>query len=100
LTNEEFYDKEVAPVLADLARKCNARNMSFVTAIEFEPDDTALTLMMGPDPGLAITMMYMCAKAGVNIDAYLIGLIRHARTKNINMDQSAFLKLALGGTND
>lgn len=40
--NEDFYDKEIAPALLDLANKCAERGMHFVAQIEYDPDSFGL----------------------------------------------------------
>lgn len=37
MTNEEFYDAQIAPALADLGRKCQERKMSFCCSVEYDP---------------------------------------------------------------
>lgn len=37
-SNEEWYDKEVAPVLAKLAQACGDRGMSFCASVEYDPE--------------------------------------------------------------
>lgn len=36
MTQEEIYDKEVAPKLAELAKFCTEHGMSFFAAVEYE----------------------------------------------------------------
>ena len=41
---------------------------------------------------LAMVMAMMCAKAGENIDSYLIGLMRYCDKHNIDVSQRVFLR--------
>ena len=38
--SEKWYDEEVAPVLLDLSRKCEARGISMIAVVEYEPRQT------------------------------------------------------------
>lgn len=37
MTNEEFYDTEIAPALAAIGRKCMERKMAFAASVEYDP---------------------------------------------------------------
>ena len=54
----------------------------------------ALLVFEMPNEGssLAMVMAMMCAKAGENIDSYLIGLMRYCDKHNIDVSQSVFLR--------
>ena len=38
MTNEDFYDKEVAPKLMELGTLCQERGMSFACFVEYSPE--------------------------------------------------------------
>lgn len=79
MTNEEFYDTEVGPKLAELARACEARGMSFVSSVEYEPESTAETFSLIKGHSVKITLAYMAIKAHGNLDSLVIGAARYAR---------------------
>jgi hypothetical protein len=51
VTDEQFYDTQIAPVLLKLAKKCQARNLPFFAVVEFtrEESDIARAREEGDD---------------------------------------------------
>jgi hypothetical protein len=86
--SEEFYDKEIAPKLAELANLCGERGMAFVAVVEYAHGERGRTERIPEGSGLAMTMLAHCAKMGENIDGYVIGLYRYAKAKGIDMSRS------------
>lgn len=99
MTNEEWYDKELAPKLRELADQAGARGMSFVSVVEYAPDHRSRTTLLGPHAGIAMKMLTLCAAAGENVDGYMIALTRHCRENGIDTSASMVMRL-LGSTND
>lgn len=93
VTNEEWYDKEAAPKLRDLANEAGARGMSFIGVVEYAPDHRARTTLLGPHGGLAMKMLTLCAVAGENIDGYMISLIRYCREKGVDTKASIVMRM-------
>ena len=89
---EAFYDSEIAPVLADLAKRCTDRGMSFVAAVEYVPGNHAGTYMMVEGACLQMEMIRMCSKTAPNVDSYLINLIRFCKENKIDLRGSLFLR--------
>jgi hypothetical protein len=54
-SNEDYYDENIAPRLAELARECTEHGLSFFAAVEYEPGEIAETRMFVP--GYSSTMM-------------------------------------------
>ena len=95
MTNEEFYDAEIAPVLLELSKKLEDRGMPFLAAVEYEKGERGITKIIPEDAGLAMIMLGHCAKTAENIDGYVLGLIKYCRENNIDTDASMVLsKLA------
>lgn len=94
--NEAWYDAEIAPALAALAKRCNERGMAFVAVVEYAPGDRAGTYFMTEDAGLEMSMLSLCARTAPNVDAYLMNLIRHCKAARIATGGSIGLR-ALGG---
>ena len=87
LMSEKLYDYEIAPALADLAKKCEAAGMSFVASVEWTKGETGSTVLgVGDASGVAQVMTALAARSNGNIDAVLIGLI-----KRFDVSQSVFL---------
>lgn len=91
MTNEEWYDREIAPKLLELSNLCGNRGMSFVSTVEYAPGKRSRTQRLTPSAGLEMNMLALCAASGLNVDGYMIGLIRYCREHNIDTSQSAFL---------
>ena len=94
--SEEFYDKEIAPTLLELGRKCEARGIAFLAAVEYKRGEIARTSTLPVDSGLAMQMLLCCAVAGTNIDSYFIALVRFCREYNIDTSQSMVMRLLTG----
>lgn len=86
--NEEWYDREIAPKLLELANACGDRGMSFLATVEYEPGSRSRTERLTPNAGLEMVMIQHCAKTAPNIDGYVIGLIRHCSEKGIDTSGS------------
>ncbi|MEW6256558.1 MAG: hypothetical protein AB1592_11425 [Pseudomonadota bacterium] len=76
---ETFYDDEVAPLLAELSRKCTAAGLSFLAVVEWAPGDTGRTLGLVSGSGFGIRMADAAAKASGNVDSFMFALMRYAR---------------------
>ena len=50
--DEAWYDAEIAPALAALAKLCHERGMSFIAAVEYQPGDRGGTYYLTEDAGL------------------------------------------------
>ena len=92
---EAWYDAEIAPALAALAKRCHERGMAFVAVVEYQPGDRAGTYYMTEDAGLAMTMQHLCAMTAPNVDAYVMNLKRHCKEQGIDTGGSFALR-ALG----
>lgn len=88
---EAWYDAEIAPKLAELAKLCHARGMSFLAQVEYQPGDRAGTYYM-TDAGLAMTMQYLCAMTAPNVDAYVMNLKRHCKAVGQDISGSFVLR--------
>ena len=93
VTNEAWYDTEIATALAALAKRCHERGMSFVSCVEFDPGNRARTVIMTEDAGLPMQMVNMCAATAPNVDGYIINLIRFCKEKGLDMDASIVLQM-------
>lgn len=99
VSNEEWYDREIAPKLRELCDACKERKVSFLAMVEYDPGERGETRWLAGDVGLAMLMLAMQAHHGENIDGYVINLLRHANRNGIDISQSAVLA-RFGGTSD
>ena len=81
---EGWYDAEIAPALAELAKKCHERGMSFVAAVEYGPGKRGGTYYLMDDAGLEMRMLHICAQTVPNVDSYVINLKRFAEREGID----------------
>lgn len=93
--NEEFYDKEIAPALLELCKKCEERGIGFIAQVEYQPGDFGRTANVPKDAHMAMKMLHMCALARDNVDAYVIGLGRYAQENGVSYDQSMVMNMML-----
>ena len=90
--DEAWYDSEIAPALAALAKRCKERGMSFVAVVEYGPEEQAGTYMLGPDAGLGMQMIRMCSMTAPNVDSYILNLKRYCNRNGIDMGGSFTLR--------
>lgn len=81
---EEFYDREIAPTLLELARKCQDNGLSFVAEVEWWPGEGGTTAAIAADASVTPRMVHMAARARGNVDALVIGLQRYGREHGHN----------------
>lgn len=67
--DEAWYDTEIAPTLADLAKRCHERGMAFLSVVEYQPGDIYMT----EHAGLAMHMVSLCAATVPNVDCKAVG---------------------------
>ncbi len=89
MTNEEFYDDEVAPVLLDLAKKLQDRGMSLLFTVEIDSETAGTTCALTKGHGLGIEWAHVAAKCNGNADI-LIGYL--AKQANERGHGSIFLR--------
>lgn len=86
--SEKFYDDEIAPILKQLANKCEAMNVPFFAVVEYAPSQYGRTQVTTPEQGLCLSMTELAFLADRNIDAFINGLARHCHKHGINTDAS------------
>lgn len=79
MTDEEFYDKEIAPVLSELGAKCQARDMPFCAGVEIQPGLFGETCFLGPRASATMRVAHYNFRANGNIDALFGAIIRDAK---------------------
>ena len=86
--DEAWYDAEIAPALAALAKRCHERGMSFIAAVEYQPGDRGATYYLTEDAGIAMRMLHLCAQTVPNVDSYVINLKKLAKLNNVDTSSS------------
>lgn len=90
--NEDWYDREISPKLAELANACGDRGLSFIAVVEYEHGSQATTTRFAEGAGLAMTMIKHCAHTAPNLDGYVIGLIKYCRENGIDTGASIVMQ--------
>jgi hypothetical protein len=93
MTNEEYYDQEIAPALLEISKKCKERGFSMVATVEYDKDARGSTFLRGPNTGLEMVMLELCAKAGTNVDRYMLSLRRFCEESGIDTGESIFMRM-------
>lgn len=90
MTDEEFYDAEIAPALADLAKKCQERGMSVLAMVTYDDvGSVGRTISLAKDAPLIMRTadtLARCWAAGgsVNFDSFMFAVMRDQRDKPHN----------------
>ena len=94
MSREEDYDNIIAPMLLEVAQKCDALGFSLVARVEWEPGNAGITQIgNGPDTGAAQQLAYAAAMCRGNVDALLGHLIK----KENVVSQSLYLSVLTRG---
>ncbi len=89
---EKEYDEIIAPMLLEVAAKCQALGMNLIARVEWEPDEAGITQIgIGPDSGIAQKLTQLAAHSRGNIDFLCIQAI-----KRFDCSQSVVLRHMAG----
>lgn len=78
MTNEEFYDAEIAPKLLALARVCHERGISFAASVEYGLGNTGETVLLADNPGIKMLIAAWGIRCHGNVDDLMIAIQKHA----------------------
>lgn len=79
MTNEEWYDKEIAPELMRLGKLCEARGMPFLCQVEYAPGETSETKAIPVGAGIKTVIARMGMECHGNVDSLIWGIKRYAK---------------------
>lgn len=79
MSDEDFYDKEVAPKLLELGKLCEQRGMSFVCFVEYLPEHFAETACVKAKASFAFRLILWAGRCRGNIDSLMIAVQRWAQ---------------------
>ncbi len=85
--NEAFYDEEIAPALAEIAKKCRERGMDFFAIATYaDAGEIAATVQFGKDAPPIIRYLDGLRQAWseggtVNFDSFMFAVMRDVRGK-------------------
>jgi hypothetical protein len=81
---EDFYDREIAPVLLELAKKCEDRGLSFIAMAEWEPGETGRTMSVREGASINLRMALWAMQAQGNADSLILAMKRHGQDHGHN----------------
>jgi hypothetical protein len=90
--DEAWYDAEIAPALAALAKRCHERGMSFIAAVEYQPGDRGGTYYLTENAGTAMRMLHLCAQTAPNVDGYIMSLHKWAKAAGVDTGGSFVMR--------
>jgi len=82
--SEAFDDSEIAPILADIAQRCENHGMGFFAAVEYNPGEFGRTITLQADSDLMLRLCNLLAKSRTNIDALFLAIEKYARARGHN----------------
>ena len=78
MTDEEFFDQEIAPGLLALCEKCKARGVSFMSGVEFGPTIGEISYL-SPMASMAMRIARYNFLSNGNFDTFLGAVVRDAQ---------------------
>jgi hypothetical protein len=92
--NEQWYDDEIAPAMVALAEQCKNRGVAMIAVVEFEPGgERGMTTTLPGGCGTAMAMLLHCTQMGLNIDGYVMGLLKFCKDRGIDYSGSVVMRL-------
>lgn len=90
---EKWYDKEIAPALAKLAKRCKKKNMAFGAIVEYEPGSEGRTVYTTKEMSLAMQLGLIGIKSGGNIDKVIMAYERSTKEAGVELkEHSIYLR--------
>ena len=73
MATEQEYDEIIAPMLADVAKRCDELGMSLIARVEWEPDEAGITQIgIGDDAGIGQKLAQLAVHCRGNFDSLYI----------------------------
>jgi hypothetical protein len=77
---EAFYDKEIAPALLAVTKRCEDAGMSFVAQVEWAPTEAGSTFALAEGSSFAIRLVKLACEVRGNVDSLIIALRKYDPT--------------------
>jgi hypothetical protein len=97
VTNEETYDKVIAPLLLEAVGECRSAGLPMLAVVQYGPESFGETYWFGESPELTMQMLRLCLAANGNLDRFIVGLAKYCHQHNISTDASMVLRKVLSG---
>lgn len=77
MATEQEYDDIIAPMLADVARRCKELGMDLIARVEWEPGNAGITQIgISEKSGIGQRLTQLAAHSRGNIDSMLIAALK------------------------
>lgn len=76
MATEQQYDDEIAPLLMEAGKRCEALGISMVARAEWAPDEYGITQVQSETASIGQKLAQLAAHAKGNFDALAIGAIK------------------------
>lgn len=77
--NEQIYNEDIAPKLAELGLLCSENGMSLVASVEYEPDQLGETRHLAPNHTFASVLVSMAIASAGSVDALMLAISAYAK---------------------
>lgn len=77
---ESVYDKEIAPQLFALSKRCEDLGMSLVAQVEWAPTEAGSTFALAEGSSFAIRLVKLACEVRGNVDGLISALCKHDPT--------------------
>jgi hypothetical protein len=93
--NKEFYEREIAPILKEVALTCAEHGMSFTSSVEYDKNEAGIANCLLPDAGLGACMVALVAATAPNLDKYVNELVQYCVEEGIDYSDSYIAAFAV-----
>ena len=90
---EKIYDDKIAPKLLEIGNICKENGIPFLAVVEYKPNKIARTDCQMNDEGLTMLITRHWINQAPNFDAFMMGLLRYVKEKNIDTKESIFINM-------
>ena len=79
MSDEQFYDENIAPKLLDLGKLCEEHGLSICCTVEWSPEDRGHTIAFSENASTAMKIIKAAALCKGNVDAMFTAIIKLAK---------------------
>ena len=79
MDEEVYYDADIAPLLMDIATKCEAKGIPFLAMVEYATGKCSRTEFLPKSACMSQRMATWAARAEANVDLLMFAIQKHAR---------------------
>lgn len=79
MDKEKFYDDEIAPALAAIAKRCEDAGLSFAASVEWERGESGSTVSLQENSGFSTRMAAVASRCNHNADTLIWAIMDYGR---------------------